>query len=124
MTYDKITSAAEFVRLRQSDDAEEQTRATFAAASMAVWRSVIELYPDFKSWVIHNKTVPLEIRKQLARDPDASVRRAVARKRKLGRALFEQLAADIDESVRRAVAMNAKCPDDIRSELGTKFFDS
>ena len=123
MTYDDITNADEFARIRESSDPEEQTRATFAAASITVWRSVIETYPHLKSWVVHNKTVPLEILKQLSRDTDARVRRATARKRKLDRALFERLAADDDESVRRAVAMNAKCPEDILCVLTAEFRD-
>ena len=39
-------------------------------------------YPDLKKWVIHNKTVPLEILEQLSKDRNSNVRIEVARKKK------------------------------------------
>jgi N-acyl-D-aspartate/D-glutamate deacylase len=104
-----IKSVEEFVRLRLSDDAAEQARATHEAAEdEEIWHNVIAIHPELKIWVVHNKTVPLSVLRLLGTDDDPRVRRAVARKRKLDRALFDVLAKDGDESVRWAVFANAK----------------
>lgn len=52
-----IPSAAEFVRLRFSEDPEEYRRAASEPAELAVWLDVIENYPEARFWVSHNKTV-------------------------------------------------------------------
>jgi hypothetical protein len=103
-----IESAQDFVRLRTSEHAEDQHRATHEGASEAVWLEVIAGYPEMRQWVAHNKTVPISILEVLHADPSANVRYSVARKRKLPERLQQALAADRDASVRRAVACNAK----------------
>lgn len=112
-----IASAEEFVRLRRSDDRAEYQRAASERASLTVWREVLGGYPDMKVWVAHNKTVPLEVLRALAIDPDPSVRHAVAMKRKLDADLFRSLAADADPSVRQQIACNAKAPRHILEAL-------
>ena len=107
-----IDSAEEFVRLRSSEVMEEYNRAAQDEASIEVWLDVIERFPDYKTWVIHNKTVPLKILVLLSDDPDSDVRGWVAEKRKLSHALFMQLAQDPEEWVRQRIACNAKAPDD------------
>ncbi len=103
-----IMSADEFARLRLSDDPAEQARATHeAVVNLTIWQDVMTNYPDLKIWVVRNKTVPLEILRLLATDPDPRVRREVAGKRKVDHALFLQLMADPDESVRFAARNNA-----------------
>ncbi len=110
-----ITSAAEFTRLRLSDDPSEQARATHEAmAHHRIWQDIIAHHPDLKIWVVRNKTVPLDVLRQLALDADPRVRREVAGKRKLDRALFLQLVMDADESVRTALQNNAKLPIDLK----------
>jgi hypothetical protein len=108
-----IQSAAEFIRLRTSSAKAEYDRATTEEAPIEVWRDLVKNHPDMKSWVAHNKTVPIEILEILATDRESDVRNAVARKRKLTRALFEKLARDADEGVRLAVAYNANTPDEV-----------
>jgi len=105
-----ITSAEEFVRLRNSDIHEEYSRAADDDAPEAVWRDVIDRFPEMREWVVHNKTVPVEILEVLARDDAASVRATVADKRKLSGELFDLLARDADEVVRQRVALNKKVP--------------
>jgi hypothetical protein len=112
-----IVSAKEFARLRTSNDLIEQARASNEAAEESVWREVIIYHTELKKWVAHNKTVPLEILRLLAKDDDWQVRSVVARKHKLDRALFEQLSLDQNEVVRRCLEENAKCPQDIRLKL-------
>jgi hypothetical protein len=110
-----IASAEEFVELRCSEDPAEYGRAAHDSATVAVWRDVID--PDMKRWVAHNKTVPLEILRVLAADPDAAVRSWVAAKRKLDRDLFVRLSADDDESVRHRLACNARVPREVLEAL-------
>ena len=56
-----ILSAEDFIKLRTSDIKDEQDRATLDDAPIPIWIDLISQYSDFKTWVIHNKTVPIEI---------------------------------------------------------------
>lgn len=114
-----IMTAAEFARLRSSDDPAEYHRAAHDAAPEAVWREVIATRPDLRVWVAHNKSVPLEILRELAGDPDVDVRWTVAMKRKLDAALFERMADDPDSSVRHRIACNAKAPRSVLERLAS-----
>lgn len=95
-----IESAEEFVRLRTSSLPEEYLRAAEEEATTNVWIDVIQRYPGMRSWVAHNKSVPIEVLALLAVDPDPDVRSVVADRRKLTPELFRQLSADPDEAVR------------------------
>lgn len=108
-----IRSVAEFVKLRNSEDPADQTRASTDDADEKVWLFVIEHHPDLRKWVAHNKTVPLSIIRLLIDDPDPVTRSWVARKRKLDRAAFVALSTDVDEQVRHALTTNAKLPPDL-----------
>jgi hypothetical protein len=108
-----ISSAKEFIDLRQDND----RRATHDLANEAVWLDIISQYPNYKEWVIHNKTVPLTILRLLAKDADARVRSVVAMKRKCDTELLELLARDSDEGVRHQVACNKKTPQYILDRL-------
>jgi hypothetical protein len=108
-----IQSAAAFIRLRTSSAKADYDRAASEEAPIEVWRDLVKNHPDMKSWVAHNKTVPMEILEILAADRESDVRNAVARKRKLTKPLFEKLARDADEGVRLAVAYNANTPDEV-----------
>jgi hypothetical protein len=108
-----IQSAAEFIRLRTSSAKADYDRAATDEAPLEVWRDLIKNHPDMKSWVAHNKTVPMEILDVLSTDRESDVRNAVARKRKLTKPMFERLARDADEGVRLAVAYNANTPDEV-----------
>jgi hypothetical protein len=103
-----ITSAKEFIRLRESEDLTEQYRASHEQADFRIWLDVIEMYPDFKTWVIHNKTIQIEILELLSKDLNPDVRSAVARKRKINENIKMDLSQDIDENVRFALMSNTK----------------
>ena len=118
-SFPPIQNAEEFVRLRSSEIEEEYNRAAHAEASIAVWLDVIARFPDMKSWIAHNKTVPLEILEILSTDEDVDVRFTVAQKRKLTPELFEKLSEDIDETVRMRVACNAQTPKTILEKLAS-----
>lgn len=112
-----INSADEFVRLRTSELREEYLRAAEGEASLSVWMEVIARFPDMREWVALNRTVPLEVLDVLASDASASVRAAVADKRKLSPALFQLLASDVDEVVRQRIAYNKKAPPHLLDRL-------
>jgi hypothetical protein len=104
-----IESAEEFVALRSSGAKSEYDRAAHESASLEVWRDVINSYPDYIEWVVHNKTVPLKILEELS-GFDADIRQWVAAKRKLSPELFERLARDRDPQVRIQITVNKKTP--------------
>ena len=103
-----IKTADEFIALRQSDNMDEQYRASHDSADLNVWLDVIKNYPDFKTWVIHNKTIPIEILETLSADKDPNVRSDIARKRKINDKIFALLSVDPDENVRYALMCNTK----------------
>lgn len=103
-----IVSAEEFIKLRTSDKKEEQDRASRDHADNRVWLDIIKNYPEYKVWIVHNKTIPVDILESLAKDEEIEVREAVARKRKINDRIFELLSADKDESVRYALICNTK----------------
>ena len=53
-----IKSAGEFVKLRNSDVPEEYNRSATEEADELVWLEIIKKFPDMRSWVAHNKTIP------------------------------------------------------------------
>jgi hypothetical protein len=112
-----IESAEEFVRLRTSEEFSEYNRAAWEEAPLAVWYEVIERFPDMRVWVAHNKTVPMEILRVLARDPDPRVRSWVAGKNKLEEPLLRLLADDPDEAVRMHVAIHKRTPRDLLEQM-------
>lgn len=103
-----IKTAKEFIQLRQSENTEDQYRASHDLAEMDVWLEIIDIYPEFKKWVIHNKTIPIEILETLCHDNDPNVRSEVARKRKINDKIFNALSIDVDENVRYALMCNTK----------------
>ena len=105
-----IASAEEFVSLRMSDDPERYRRAAHEAAAPGVWEDVVRRFPEMRFWVVINKTVPLEILRELSQDGDSRVRIAVAMKRKTPEDILTALARDQDEGVRLSVARNPKTP--------------
>lgn len=84
-----IESADEFVRLRQSSVPEEYRRAASEEASVETWMDVIERYPEMRSWVAHNKTLPLQILEILRHDSDEQVQWVVRSRRSWARAYPE-----------------------------------
>jgi hypothetical protein len=102
-----ISSAEKFITLRTSELKIEYDRAATEEAPIAVWREIIIKHPNFRRWVSHNKTVPLEILDELC-IYDSTIRQSVARKRKLSPPMFEMLSRDVSDVVRMAIAANRK----------------
>ncbi|MFJ2683735.1 hypothetical protein ACIOYV_08330 [Pseudomonas sp. NPDC087342] len=111
-----IETAEEFVALRSSQIKDEYDRAAMEEAPISVWREVISEYPDYRKWVAHNKTVPLEILEELCVF-SSDVRRFIASKRKLSLKLFELLSNDLDADVRVEIAANNKAPRTVLESL-------
>lgn len=114
-----IKSADEFIRLRTSEIVDEYERAANDTADISIWIEIIDKHPDFKKWVIHNKTVPLEILERLTLDTDPEIRSNVARKRKISDKIFMTLAKDKDENVRYALMCNTKLTADKLKQIVT-----
>ena len=112
-----ISSAEEFIRLRFSDDPEDYGRASAEPASREVWDELVQQHPEARFWVAHNKTVPVEILRLLAADPDPKDRYVVATKRKLPPDVLTDLAADADESIKLAVARHKSTPRSVLEQL-------
>jgi hypothetical protein len=73
-----INSAQEIQQLCESVDTEAQHRADHDNAPDEVWFEVLEKYPEMAKWVIHNKTIPLSILRQLVTHSDPRIRWQVA----------------------------------------------
>jgi len=114
-----ITSAEEFIRLRDSRDPDDYRRAANEAAPEEVWLVLVRGHPEHRRWVAHNKTVPVSILERLATDKDPEVRWVVASRRKAPPELLRVLANDPDETVRMRVASNANSPRPVLEELAT-----
>lgn len=112
-----IKSAEEFIRLRTSEIQDEYDRAANDTADISTWTEVIEKHPDYKEWVIHNKTVPIEILELLTFDKNPNVRSAVARKRKINKRIFETLSKD--KNVRYALICNTNLTFDELKQIDT-----
>lgn len=74
------------MRLRTSEDPVEYNRAAHDEATEATWLDVVERFPDMRTWVAHNKTVPLSVLEVLRHDADESVQFTVRMKRSWARA--------------------------------------
>lgn len=103
-----IKTAEEFIRLRQSENLEEQSRASREPAEIEIWLEIIDKYPEFKVWIAHNKTIQIEILEILSNDIDPTIRESIARKRKINETIFSRLSQDTDENVRYALIWNTK----------------
>ncbi|RZK18555.1 MAG: hypothetical protein EOO56_15815 [Hymenobacter sp.] len=115
-----INSAEEFIRLRISDVETEYYRVSHDDAADATWLEIIQRFPDYKAWVIHNKTVPLTILEILSLDDDAQVRAAVARKRKINNEIFRRLSVDTADSVRGALLANTNLSRTMKMQVSTE----
>ena len=115
-----IKTADEFIKLRQSEDKVEQIRAGHETAEINVWHDVIKNYPEYKRWVIYNKTIPIEILELLSLDLNPNVRSEVARKKKINDKIFDLLSVDPDENVRYALMCNTKLTLDKKRAIKTE----
>lgn len=105
-----VRTAEGFKQLSESEVYEEYNRATQEEASIEVWKEVLRKYPELAFWVVQNKTIQIEILKELATNPDSNVRCMVARKRKITNEIFDLLKVDKEESVQHALICNTKIP--------------
>jgi hypothetical protein len=102
-----IHSAEEFVALRSSSLKDEYDRAAMEEAPISVWRDVISEFPEYRPWVAHNKTIPLEILEalcefeRLSQDDDPDVRVAICANKKTPLEILEKMSHDSHEDVVR-----------------------
>ncbi len=101
-----IESAAEFARLRESENADDIRRSIDEAATTETWFRVIRDYPHLRRWVAHNRTVPRNVLQQLLPSDDPQVRWTLATKRRTDAAMLDELSRDSDDGVRLRVAQH------------------
>lgn len=112
-----ITSVDEFVRLCESEVADESRRIKTDETPEGVLLGVLHEHPELSDCVVRSNSVTVRILSMLADDPDIPLRRLVAMKRKLSLELFERLSRDEDPVVRQTIALNRKSPDHILHAL-------
>ena len=103
-----ILSPEEFVALRASEDPDEYRRSSREHADIGVWLQVIDRFPDFRKWVAHNKTIPEEVIRILATDPNEEVRWTIAMKRGIPADVLANLSGDNDETIRNRIARHPR----------------
>ncbi|MBO3750924.1 hypothetical protein J5X84_33030 [Streptosporangiaceae bacterium NEAU-GS5] len=74
---------------------------------------VVKDYPDTRFGVALNKTVPIEVLRELARDKDSRVRSMVAPKNKATADILASLADDEDEGIHQQVAGHTNTPTEV-----------
>ncbi|MFJ6573656.1 hypothetical protein ACIQNU_40290 [Streptomyces sp. NPDC091292] len=105
-----IETAADFVRLVESEDPVERRRSTCEDAPLSVWEALVTSRPDMRFWVANNRTVPDDILRMLARDNDWRVRHRVASKMSCPIDILELLSVDGHDSVASLIAGHPKTP--------------
>lgn len=105
-----IETVAEFIRLVESDDPDEIRRSAWEDALPKVWKLLVEDYPEMRFWVAHNRTVPEQILRILAVDPEWRVRHRVASRRSCPSGILELLSNDTHDSIASLVAGHPNVP--------------
>ena len=108
--FPEITSAEEFIRLRESEDPAEYGRSAWATMPIDAWWDLVRHHPHMRFWAAHNRTVPVEILAELVKDSDWRVRDRALSKKYTPPELYEQLADDPHDAVRRIVANHPRSP--------------
>jgi hypothetical protein len=105
-----IESASEFIRLLESETAEDRRKASHDGAPEEVWMELAREYPETRAGIALNKTVPLTVLKELASDQDARIRSLVAMKRRASADILQLLSTDSSDAVRMKVARHKNTP--------------
>lgn len=112
-----IDDANEWIRLRRSDDPDDQQRAMTEAVPVAAWAEVYDRAPDLRPFMAAHGGVASAWLERLARDPDRAVRLAIAQRDDASEAVLRELADDVSEPVRVAVAANPSTRKDVLQYL-------
>lgn len=112
-----IDNANEWIRLRVSDDPEENQRAANETVPLAVWMQIHARAPELRPFIAYNRTSPLEMLERLASDANWIVRHAVAERIDASEALLRELADDVNEKVRVCIAANPSTKRDVLQYL-------
>ena len=112
-----IATAQEFLALMRSPEPADYERFRHDSAPTEVWRELIAKYSLANEWIARNKTVPVEILREIAGDPRVVVRAEVAMTRRITEDIQERLARDPNASVRNTLANNSKATDRILAVL-------
>jgi hypothetical protein len=112
-----IDNAREWIRLRSSDDSDDNHRAATETVPLAVWMQIHSKAPDLRAFIAYNRTSPPEMLAILARDENRLVRHAVAERHDAPVSALRELADDVDERVRVLVAGHPSTQRDVLQYL-------
>lgn len=112
-----IDNANEWIRLRSSDDSDDNYRAATETVPLAVWMQIHSKAPDLRAFIAYNRTSPPEMLAILARDENWLVRHAVAERQDAPTSALRELADDVDERVRVLVAGHPSTQRDVLQYL-------
>ena len=118
-----ISNINEYLYLADSDSKSDNDRIINEELSSDLISEIIKNYPERKSWIIHNKLIPVKILEELATDDNDDVRFTIAMKKKCNRVTFEKLLRDKNYSVRLAVIRNKKLPIDLLEKISNDIND-
>ena len=118
-----ISNINEYLYLADSDSKSDNDRIINEELSSDLISQIIKNYPERKSWIIHNKLIPVKILEELATDDNDDVRFIIAMKKKCNRVTFEKLLRDKNYSVRLAVIRNKKLPIDLLEKISNDIND-
>jgi len=76
-----ISNINEYLKLKNSENKEDYDRVIREELSPELISDILKNYPKEKSWLVHNKFIPIEILRILALDKDVDVRFSVAMKK-------------------------------------------
>lgn len=118
-----ISNTNEFLYLAESDNKSDNKRIINEELSSKLISEMIKKYPERKSWLIHNKFIPVKILEELATDDNDDVRFTIAMKKKCNRVTYEKLLKDKNYSVRLAVLRNKKLTIDLLEKISNDMND-
>lgn len=76
-----ISNINEYLYLAESDSKSDNNRIINEELSSDLISEMIKNYPQRKSWLIHNKFIPVKILQELATDDNDDVRFTIAMKK-------------------------------------------
>lgn len=118
-----ISNINEYLYLAESDNKSDNKRIINEELSSELISEMIKNYPQRKSWLIHNKFIPVKILQERATDDNDDVRFTIAMKKKCNRVTDENLLKDKNYSVRLAVIRNKQLPIDLLEKISNDMND-
>lgn len=92
-------------------------RITMDEFSDAVWKEILEHYPEYHYWIDGNRYLPEWMMWELAKSEEKEVKQTIAWRYDAPQDLLALLSNDKSPDIRFAVGMNLSCPKEILEKL-------